>query len=53
QQTAINNAKRLVTKHISDYGEINVEQNPITMIYQLVECLNLNLEEKQCDCFPN
>ncbi|MGE0738439.1 RloB family protein [Sulfurimonas sp.] len=54
QQTAINNAKRLVTKHIRDYGKINVEQNPITMIYQLVECLNsINLEEKQCDCFPN
>lgn len=54
QQTAIKNAKRLVTKHISDYGKINVEQNPITMIYQLVECLNsINLEEKQCDCFPN
>jgi len=54
QQTAIKNAKRLVTKHISDYGKINVDQNPITMIYQLVECLNsINLEEKQCDCFPN
>jgi len=54
QQTAIKNAKRLVTKHISDYGKINIEQNPITIIYQLVECLNsINLEEKQCDCFPN
>ncbi len=53
QQTAIDNAKSLIKKHLSDYGKIDVEQNPLTMIYQLVECLNsIHLPKKQCDCFP-
>ncbi|KIM06661.1 MAG: hypothetical protein KU38_12520 [Sulfurovum sp. FS08-3] len=53
QQTAIDNAKKLVKQHYRDYGKIDIEKNPITMIYQLVECLDsIHLPKKQCDCFP-
>lgn len=53
QQTAIDNAKRLVARHLRDYGKIDVLKNPITMIYQLVECLNsISDGKKECDCFP-
>lgn len=54
QDVAIKNAKVLVAQHLRDYGKIDPEKNPITMIYQLVECLNsLYDKEKKCDCFPN
>ena len=54
QSQAIKNAKVLVAQHIRDYGKIDPEKNPISMIYQLVECLNsLYSKEKNCDCFPN
>jgi len=53
QEVAIKNAKILALEHIQNNGEINPEKNPITMIYQLVECLNsLYSKEKSCDCFP-
>jgi hypothetical protein len=53
QQTAIDNAKSLVKIHLRDYSKIDVEKNPITMIYQLVECLNsISDDKKECDCFP-
>ena len=54
QEIAISNAKNLVKQHLLDYGKVDPEINPITMIYQLVECLNsLYSKEKNCDCFPN
>jgi len=54
QETAINNAKNLAKQHLRDYDKLDPEKNPITMIYQLVECLNsLYSKEKNCDCFPN
>ena len=54
QSQAIKNAKVLVAKHIKDYGKIDPNKNPITMIYQLVECLNsLYSTDKDCDCFPS
>jgi len=53
QSQAIKNAKILVNQHIRDYGKIDPNKNPITTIYQLVECLNSFYdEEKKCDCFP-
>jgi len=54
QETAIKNAKNLVKQHLRDYGKIDSNKNPITTVYQLVECLNsLYSKEKNCDCFPN
>lgn len=55
QNTAIKNAEYLMKMHIDRNGNINPEQNnPITLIHQLVMCLNsLYLEEKDCDCYPN
>ncbi len=54
QQNAISNARQLVERHLRDYGKIDVEINPITMIYQLVECLNsVNSNTNKCDCFPS
>lgn len=54
QKAAIVNAKNLVTMHQRNHGKINpIDMNPLTMIYQLVECLNSLYEAKQeCDCFP-
>lgn len=53
QQIAIENAKKLVTQNIGDNGKINSEKNPLTTIYQLVECLNgLSESQSQCDCYP-
>ncbi|MBU1669201.1 RloB family protein [bacterium] len=53
QEVAIKNAKNLVKQHHRDYGKIDPEKNPITMIYQLVECLNsLYDKERKCNCFP-
>lgn len=54
QPEAIKNAKILSEQHKRDYGKIDPEKNPITMIYQLVECLNsLYDKDRNCDCFPN
>jgi len=54
QKEAIKNAKILAKQHLRDYGKIDSNKNPITMIYQLVECLNsLYDKEKNCNCFPN
>jgi hypothetical protein len=54
QEIAIKNAKILVKQHIKNYGKIDPSKNPITMIYQLVECLNsLYNKDNNCDCFPN
>lgn len=54
QEVAIKNAKILASEHIQNGGAINPVKNPITTIYQLVECLNfLYRKEKNCDCFPN
>lgn len=54
QQQAIDNAKVLVAKHIRDHGVLKpYENNPLTMIFQLVECLNsIYVAKKNCDCFP-
>ena len=40
QSNAIINAKKLVNQHLSNYGKINPKENPITMIFELVEYLN-------------
>jgi predicted secreted protein len=54
QKDAIVNAKKLRDKSIRDYGNINPEQNPLTMIFELVECLNSLYESNRtCSCFPN
>ena len=54
QQTAIDNAKNITARHIRDYGRIDPLQNPITMIFELVECLNhLYTKDKTCECYPN
>jgi len=54
QVQAISNAKELVKMHIRNNGELNpCENNPLSMIFQLVECLNsLYEKDKQCPCFP-
>jgi hypothetical protein len=53
QQIAIKNAQKLKDKHLRDYGKIDIDKNPITTIYQLVECLNsLNEKNKKYKCFP-
>ncbi len=53
QPQAVKNAKTLVKQHIQNDGKIDPNKNPLTMVYQLVECLNtLYDKEKQCDCFP-
>ena len=54
QQTAIDNAKKITARHIKDYGCIDPLKNPITMIFELVECLNYLYEKKKtCKCFPH
>lgn len=55
QKTAIENAKSLIQKHLRDDGEIKpFEQNPLTNIYELVECLEAIAKRDivSCDCFP-
>jgi len=57
QATAIKNAKNLVNKHLRDYGKIDPMANPITMVYELVEYLNLiytlgKKEESELLFFP-
>ena len=54
QENAITNAKSLIEMHKRNHGEINpVQLNPLTMIFQLVECLNsLYSTNQECDCFP-
>jgi len=54
QAKAIKNSENLVKKHLQDHGKIDPEKNnPITLIYQLVNCLNTLYEDnKDCDCFP-
>ena len=50
QKDAIKNAEKLTAKQIKDNGRLNpYEQNPLTMIHKLVECLNTF---KKCDCPP-
>lgn len=55
QDQAIANAKNLVKRHIRDFGELDPEaQNPLTLVFQLVECLNSLYDvEKNCECFPH
>ncbi len=54
QKDAIKNAEELITKHLSDHGKLDPhEQNPLTMIHQLILCLNTFYDtNKKCDCFP-
>lgn len=54
QQDAMTNARKLINMHKGNNGEINpVHMNPLTMIYELVECLNsLYSKEEKCQCFP-
>ena len=54
QPKAIKNAKQLVKTHIQNHGKLDpYANNPLTMIFQLVECLNsLYQKDKKCDCFP-
>lgn len=55
QNQAIANAKNLVKRHIRDFGELDPEaHNPLTLVFQLVECLNSLYDvEKNCKCFPH
>jgi hypothetical protein len=54
QKEALKNAKYLVDLHIKNDGKIYPhKQNPLTMIYQLIVCLNtLYDDEQKCDCYP-
>jgi len=54
QPKAIKNAKQLVKTHIQNHGKLDpYANNPLSMIFQLVECLNsLYQKDKKCDCFP-
>jgi len=54
QPKAIINAKELLSIHLRNHGKLDpYENNPLTMIFQLVECLNsLYEEDKKCTCFP-
>jgi len=54
QPKAIKNAKQLVKAHIQNHSKLDpYVHNPLTMIFQLVECLNsLYDKEKVCGCFP-
>ena len=54
QLDAINNAKSLINHHIKNDEVIDpFNQNPITTIFELVECLNKIYENKECNCFPS
>lgn len=54
QPAAIHNAKKLLKKHTEVNDDISpYDCNPMTMIFELVECLNsLYAGTKNCDCFP-
>jgi len=54
QSEAIKNSKQLVKIHIQNHGKLDpYVQNPLTMVFELVECLNsLYDNEKVCGCFP-
>jgi hypothetical protein len=54
QNKAISNAKNLLLEQVRNHGKLDPEkQNPLTLVYQLVECLNsLYDKEKDCGCFP-
>jgi hypothetical protein len=53
QNTAIENAKTLMKAHLEKHQNIDPSKNPLTTIYQLVECLNsLYSKERNCECFP-
>jgi hypothetical protein len=56
QQEAIKNTKSLIKKHLRDDGEIKpFEQNPLTNIFELVECLEAlgKNNSTDCKCHPN
>jgi len=55
QPKAIKNAEYLVKNYINDMGQIDPENNnPLTLIYQLVQCLNsLYDKNNNCSCFPH
>ena len=54
QSEAIKNAKQLVAMQKRNNGLLDpCENNPLTMIFELVECLNsLYEKDKKCTCFP-
>ncbi len=53
QQDAIKNANYLVSMHKRDNGDIiPYLQNPLTMVHQLVKCLNKLNTIRTCDCYP-
>jgi hypothetical protein len=53
QVTAIKHAKSLVQQHEQNHGKLTpYEHNPLTMIHQLVICLNTFDSTKECDCYP-
>jgi hypothetical protein len=54
QATAIKHAKSLIQQHKQNHGKLTpYEHNPLTMIHQLVLCLNTFYDtDKKCDCFP-
>ncbi|HFU76437.1 MAG TPA: RloB domain-containing protein [Campylobacterales bacterium] len=54
QSEAIKNSKQLVATHIRNNGKLYpYTHNPLTMVFQLVECLNsLYEKEHNCNCFP-
>ncbi len=54
QAAAIKNAKILLKRHNEVNNAISpYDGNPITMIFELVECLNLLYEGTvDCKCFP-
>lgn len=55
QDQAIHNSRLLVESYIRDNGAIDpFLDNPLTTIYQLVECLNTlyDISDESDDCFP-
>jgi len=53
QKEAIKNAKKLIHYHQNSQNSFDIfSSNPLTFIYELVECLNSFYENKSCDCFP-
>lgn len=55
QSIAIKNAEGLIANHVNQEGNIDPEKNnPLTLVYQLVKCLNsLYSEKNKCTCFPH
>jgi len=53
QKEAIKNAKKLIKHHQNSQKVLDIfSSNPITFIYELVECLNNFYENQECKCFP-